>query len=282
MPLLYNKGMLRKIIKIILIFIFGLGIFCLILKSEFFIFSEKGELVFFDVGQGDSALIKTPSKQLILIDGGPDNLLLRRLGDYLPFYHRRIDVVIFSHYHDDHITGLLELISRYRVNKIIYAPTNFSSPALDGLMKIVDNKELSVELIYGTARLEIDSNCFIDLLNPDSLGIEEDENNSLYARLNCGGQTVLFTGDSDYRAERAVIASGWNVQANILKGSHHGSKTANSMEFLKMVKPKLMVVSVGADNKFGHPHPDVLDRAADLGIDIKRTDEAGNIKILID
>lgn len=256
-----------------------------VLANSFDIFSflnrpQPLQVIFFDVGQGDAILIKTPNRQTILIDGGPDNKVLRRLGENLPFWQRRIDFMIFSHYHDDHITGLIEILKRYRVRNISFAPTAYSSPILQAFLGASAAVKIVPQEIAAAARLNFGANCFLDLLNPEFLGISKDENNSLYARLDCAGQTFLFTGDSGTKADQALITSGWPLPADVLKASHHGSNSANSEEFLRAVNPRLLIISVGADNKFGHPTPTVLERADALGLEVKRTDQIGTIKII--
>ncbi|HBA36550.1 TPA: hypothetical protein DCZ15_01595 [Candidatus Falkowbacteria bacterium] len=237
------------------------------------------EVHFFDIGQGDAALIKAPDGQTVLLDGGPDNSVLRRLGDSLPFYRRRLDFVIFSHYHDDHITGLVEVLQRYRVGKLIFAPPERESPILEALWETAAERRVEMLPVENMIRLSFTPDCTLDLLNPNSLGITADDNNSLYARFVCDKQSVLFTGDNSAKAEKALLVSGWPLSAEVLKASHHGSKTANSEEFLRAVNPNLLVISVGEDNRFGHPHPLILERAVDLGISVKRTDELGSLKI---
>ena len=106
-----------------------------------------------------------------------------------------------------------------------------------------------------------------------------DPNNSLTVKLNCAGAKFLFSGDNSATIEKALLKTGLDLRADVLKASHHGSNSANSEAFLRAVNPKLLVISVGADNKFGHPSPLVLERAASLNINVKRTDQDGSVKI---
>lgn len=197
----------------------------------------------------------------------------------MPFYKRQIDSVILSHYHDDHIVGLVEVIKRYRVKKLIYAFGSMTSPALSELLSVAENKSLSVLALENQARLSYKNGCFLDLLNPLSLGIKADNNNSLVERLNCDNQTILFTGDNSSNVEKALVNSGWDLKATILKAAHHGSNSANSELFLRVVRPRWMIVSVGVDNKFRHPAPLVLERMVNLGILTARTDKLGTVRI---
>ncbi len=236
---------------------------------------------FFDIGQGDSALIILPNKQTILIDGGPDNTVLRRLGDSLPFYQRQIDLIIFSHYHRDHITGLIEVLNRYKVKEIIYAPSHFDSSLLRTLWRTIKEQKVTTVPIPRTAQLYLSPNCFLYFLNPQILWVKNDQNNSLIVRLSCQGKIFLFSGDNNALVEKKLVNYAWDIKADVLKISHHGSKTASSKLFLQKVNPDLAIISLGLDNRFGHPNQVVLDRLNELGIPFRRTDQSGSVKIVI-
>jgi competence protein ComEC len=269
----------------------------LILKNRYFVISVLvviGYFIFFsvyqakkivrvsylDVGQGDAALIRTPDRKNILIDGGPDNLILRRLGERLPFYVRHLDYLIISHFHDDHITGLIEVLKRYQVNKIIFVSSEISSPAVSALFGEIKKLNISVINMQSSGRLQLDENCILFFVNPSSLNIKDNENNSLVTKLICGNNKFLFAGDNEAEAETALIKSNFDLRADIFKASHHGSKTSNTEAFLRMVAPGKTIISVGKDNRFGHPDQEVLERATKLGIELQRTDINGTIDIL--
>jgi len=235
---------------------------------------------FLNVGQGDSVLIRTPEHRNILIDGGPDNLVLHRLGEVLPFYIRRLDYIIISHFHDDHISGLIEILKRYQIKKIIFAPSDISSPLTLAFFKEIENKNISIIEIKNTASLHLDSYCDLFFINSGSLKIKNNDNNSLVAKLNCRGKTFLFAGDNEVEAEKALVASSFDLKADIFKASHHGSKTSNTEEFLKAVNPEKIIISVGHDNRFGHPSREVLERVISNKIEVIRTDVLGTIHIL--
>ncbi len=263
---------------------YSLACFILILLITFFIhlynIRSVLEVDFLDVGQGDAILIKTPSNEAILIDGGPDNKVLWRLGENLSFYQRRIDYLILSHYHDDHAVGLIEILKRYRVGHLIYAGGISSSPVITELLDIAQSRKVELIPLDGEFQVSYGNDCRLDLLNPFVLGVKDDPNNSLVARLSCVGRTFLFSGDNSQSVEKILINSDWDIRADILKSSHHGSNSANSELFLRAVNPQFMVISVGADNRFGHPSPRIIELASVLGIDVKRTDESGSVKFL--
>lgn len=274
-----NKDKISNIRKKILSIV--LAVIGLIL-IVFLVFSKKTgylEVVFLDVGQGDSALIEAPDGQIILIDGGPDNKVLRGLGKKLPFYRRQIDFLIISHYHDDHIAGLIEIIKRYRVRTLVYSGKKPDNALIAELLRVASDNKVSLRSLDSQMSLSFSPDCRLDILNPAALNIKEDPNNSLTSRLNCAGQSFLFAGDNGSTIEKALLAAGWPLKADIFKASHHGSNTSNSEAFLEAVSPKIIIVSVGQDNRFGHPGSLFLDRISRLDILLKRTDTVGDIKI---
>lgn len=269
----------RKFKFIIIVAIFGIFlIFCLILNVKKYY--NKSELVFFDIGQGDSSLIKLPNNRLILIDGGPDNLVINRIGRYLSYYQRQIDYMILSHYHDDHIMGLIETLNRYRVETLIYMEGSKNSDLLEQLISRAKANGTKIVALKNKIELEYSVSCVLKVVNPLIFNISADDNNSLFVSLNCDGLRAILNGDSDVRVEKALIKYGENLKTDIFKASHHGSKTANSEELLGLMDPKYFIISVGKDNRFGHPSLEIVERAEMLKIKIKRTDQDGDIILL--
>lgn len=274
-----NKKSLIKNVSLFLlvIFVFFLGIYLLI--SGILNWQPRFEINFFDVGQGDSILIKNMNGNNILIDGGPDNLVLRRLGETLPFWSREIDYLILSHYHDDHLIGLIEVLRRYKINHLVYLENNFSSPLLKIFFSEAEKRKIKIIKLISSARINFSDVCFLDLLNPESLGIKSEANNSVIAKVNCESKKFLFSGDNGFKVENALLEINWDLRADIFKASHHGSNYSNSRAFLKKISPQQIIVSVGADNRFNHPGQKFLELTEELGVKIKRTDQLGNIKI---
>jgi len=275
-----KRRLAGKVVVLIVCLIFILllaGTIC-----QIFLLSKKMKLIFFDVGQGDSILIHTPLNQNILIDGGPDNSILSHFGDNNFYFMRKVDWIIISHAHDDHIIGLIELIKRYKIKKLIYLDNNYLSPIF--LELIAQAKKGKVEIIplSKNAKITLGDNCYLNLYNPLLLNVPADDNNSIAVKLECQGLKFLSAGDNSAKVEEKMISSHIDLSANILKAAHHGSKTANSLEFLKKVDPLLVAISVGADNRFGHPSPEIVERIKNLSISLKRTDQLGDIKIFID
>lgn len=262
------------------LFIAALLLGLLFLVIIFFHSHQKlTEVDFLDVGQGDAALIKIAKGKTILIDGGPDNLVLKRLGENLPFFKRKIDLVILSHSHDDHVIGLLEILYRYKIDTIIYVDDVNKPEFLAELLKEARVRGVNLINLKKEAKINYSASCSLFLLNPAALSVSEDDNNSIVVKLDCDGLRAIFSGDNSLAVEKALLATGYDWSAEIMKASHHGSKTSNGEAFLRAVKPKIFVISAGTNNRFNHPHEEVLDRVKSLNIDIKRTDIEGTIKV---
>jgi competence protein ComEC len=270
--------MRKKKIKIVFYVPFSI----IILLIIFFLFFRENEflrLSFLNVGQGDATLINFSNQKIILIDGGPDNLLLRRLGDELPFYKKKIDLIVISHFHLDHINGLVEVLRHFKVSYLVYGA--YLEKFFPSELILQAAKEQGTKIIELEEKMTIpfSFNCYFSVYNFQSIYTQSD-NNSLVTQLKCKNFNFLAAGDNELAAEKSLLEFPLDFSADIFKASHHGALNANSLEFLQLVNPNLMVISVGKDNHFGHPSEIVLNRARNLGIKIKRTDIEGTINIL--
>lgn len=264
------------------VLIFAISIVTLLTVIYIFIINrdlEHLDLFFLDVGQGDAAFLRLPGRTTVLIDGGPDNSVIRKLGEILPFYERNIDMLILSHPHDDHLLGLIEVVRRYKIGTLIYMWQDEPPELLNILLEAAERSDVNVIELKDKIIVRQTKACEVKIINPESLGIKEDPNNSLVTKVNCDGVSALFTGDNSSRVEEKLLQTNEDWSAKIFKAAHHGSKTANSEEFLKAVSPSLVVISVGALNRFGHPSAEIIELILSLGIRIKRTDQSGTIGI---
>ena len=237
------------------------------------------KIFFFDVGQGDSELIITPAGKTILIDGGPDRKILQELGRVLPFWQRRIDLVVISHAHDDHIGGLIEVIRRYDIGRVVYNNLNFKTPMLETLKKEIKEKNIKMMAANTGLSFSFPSDCSFDILKASKEPDLAENDYSIVSDFYCLSKRVLLTGDAGVMIEKELLADGVDLKSDIIKISHHGSTSASSENFLKAVNPILAVISVGAGNRFNHPSALILDRLKKLGVDICRTDQAGTREI---
>ncbi len=239
---------------------------------------------FLDVGQGDAILIQAPDGRQILVDGGPSpTALLNGLGAVLPFWDRSLDLVVLTHPDGDHITGLIPLLERYRVGQVLDVPQTDTSVLAKSWLANLEQAQVSRTYAVRGMRLPL-GDLLITVLNPGATLLtgtnSDDNNNAAVLRLDYGRTSLLLTGDAEQEAEADMIAAGLPLRADVLKVGHHGSNGSSSPSFLAAVAPRLAVIQVGADNTFGHPHPDLIERLA--GVEILRTDRNGRIEVISD
>jgi len=260
--------------------------------------SQPFEVVFFDVRQGDSIFIETPQRRQILIDGGPDSSILGKLAKEMPFYDRTIDLIILTHPEHDHIFGLLEVLKRYKVNNILWTGVVRKTPEWEEWDKLIKKEGAKIWIAEANRRVVL-SDSSIDILYPvenlEGREIKATNNTSIVCKLVFNKTSFLFTGDIEKPAELDLAGNNSNLNSDVLKVAHHGSKTSSSLQFLKKVSPKVAVISVGGDktaegpncdnkkkNKYGHPNCEVLARLKNFAIQVLRTDQNGDIKIISD
>ncbi len=247
------------------------------------ILPQPFKIAFFDVGQGDSILIRTREGKNVLIDGGPDKSVLYKLEKHLPWYDRTIDAMILTHPHADHLIGLIETAKRYDVKRIISTGVVHTTPEYLEWLNLIKEKKIPAEAFKKDDRLMLDNGISLTALWPEvSLvgeRVDDLNNSSLALLLQTPNEKILLMGDAQEEIEKQILKNdGLLIQnINVLKVGHHGSRFATSAEFLEIVKPKYAVISAGANNQFGHPHLDALKRIHDSGVGILRTDERGDI-----
>lgn len=236
-------------------------------------FNQNLEINFIDVGQGDSCLIISPFNKKILIDAGEGET--QNIYDYgknvvLPYLLDKkisnLDYVIISHFDSDHAGGVIEILENVKVKNIIISRQYEEIDCLKKVIQICKEKNINIIIVKAGDILKIDKYLKVRILWPDEENkIEENQinNNSIVARLECFDFKMLFTGDIEQIAERAILEEhslNSLLESTVLKVAHHGSKTSTTEEFLKKVNPKLALIGVGKDNKFGHPNEEVLER----------------------
>ena len=244
-----------------------------------------------DIGQGDAILVESPTGATMLIDGGPDpELTLRRLGAHLPFFARRIDLLVLSHPHQDHVAGLVDVLARFRVSTLLHAGIGFENAAHDHLMAdSVLEPASSVLLARAGQRFLLDPATSIEVLYPTDADAaaplpEGDINNgSVVMLLRFGQFGALLTGDAEAPVEARLLERGLLPAVDLLKVGHHGSNSSTTPELLDPLKPGIAVISSGEGNEYGHPAHETL---ATLGsrpdISVFRTDLDGDVEVVTD
>jgi len=249
---------------------------------------ERLHVSFLDVGQGDSILIETPSGRQVLVDGGPDpRRAVQLLGRALPFWDRSLDLVVVSHPQDDHLAGLVEVVKRYDVGMVLEGPYGAETALYQEWMKVLDERGITTTRMHAGNLVLLEEGLTLEVLSPTSRpfgGNAPVNENSLVLRLAWGETSFLLTGDIEQRAEQRMLELDSVPESTVLKVGHHGSTTSSSPEFLAAVTPMVTVVSVGEDNEFGHPHPEVLSRLkAYAGDDrVYLTSEHGTVELTTD
>ena len=222
-----------------------------------------------DVGQGDAIMVVTPNGHQLLVDGGADSeTTLAAIGPLIPASDRSLDVVAATHLDADHVGGLLGVLHRYRADVVLQGSVTPDSALYPQWQSVVTDRKRPALTLHAGHRVALGDGVMLEVLSPASgqppAGVRRTSNNgSLVLRLSYGEIAFLFTGDIEADAERHLVASNRDgLRADVLKVAHHGSRTSSTREFLRAVAPLSAVISSGHDNRFGHPHPDVIDRLA--------------------
>jgi len=240
----------------------------------------------FDVGQGDAIFIEAPNGNQVLIDGGPDASLLAKLGADLPFWDRSLDLIVLTHPHADHLDGLVEVLTRYEVGLVLESGVSHSIPEYEEWHKLLEAKGVNVVIAKSGQTVGLSQAASLDVLTPFESFVGKSSKNihdaTVALKLVYASTTALLMGDAERPLERQLIGAGTNLDVDVLKVGHHGSKTSTSEEFLRATTPRLAVISVGRKNRYGHPYQEVLDRLERFGVTVLRTDQDGDITIVSD
>lgn len=246
------------------------------------------QVSFLDVGQGDAILIQRGNQQ-VLIDGGPSPQAIGLgLGEKMPFWDRTIELVVLTHPSADHVTGLVEVLNRYNVKQVLYPDLAYASGIYDEWLKLVQEKGIKCTLAQAGQQIDLGGGVVLEVLNPPSPLLTDTEsdidNNGIVLRLSMDEISFLLTADTMWETELEMIHRRTNLNSTVLKVGHHGSDTSTTPQFLAVVNPQIAVISVGADNEYGHPADEVMTRLKEkIGMgNIYRTDEDGTIEVITD
>lgn len=282
---------IRKNIKQIVLVV--LATLAAIIWYAVFYFEARQNLLvtFFDVGQGDAIFIEIPNGNQILIDGGPDDSVLAKLGERMPFWDRTIDLVILTHPEKDHISGLVEVLRRYDVDRVLWTGAEHSIAEFEEWKNLLIMEGAEIFYARQGDMVNLGNSAQMEILWPieDVRGtsVKELNETSIIARLVHGKNSFLFTGDigrpTEYRLLSDSPSSKFLVlNSDVLKVGHHGSKYSSSDAFLQAVSPEITVIQSGRKNRYGHPARETLDRIAAVGASIFRNDTDGDITIRSD
>lgn len=276
---------------------FFIAILVLISLFTFIVFqyvtSHDGRLhvIFCDVGQGDAILITSPANKYVLIDGGPDKSVLSCLSRHLPFWERHIAVMLLTHPHADHHNGLYFVAEQYDVDVFATERLSNKTAGFRVFRQILSEKRIPQRFVAtgdtwqfaDGLQIEIagPTEDFLQLTDPDGIITDSAESGSLITEVVYGSVSIFLTGDAPVE-ELQEVAQSRGAPIDLLQSPHHGSKTGINQEILEILQPKLITISVGKDNKYGHPSKSVLDLYKQFSIPVLRTDQVGDIEVVSD
>ena len=241
---------------------------------------------FIDVGQGDCELIRTPDGQNILIDAGAN-----ATGNELVAYLKklgvdRIDALIATHPHEDHIGGMDEVVDAFPIGDV-YLPKIADSQTpttrtYERLLNAISDKGLQITPGRGGMTVLDEDGVKLEFLAPNADKYPELNSYSIVAKLTYGARSFLFTGDAESDSETEMVDMGYDLRSDVLKCGHHGSSTSTSAAFLQAARPSYAILSCGVDNDYGHPHRETLEKLNNGNIKIYRTDQDDTILAVCD
>lgn len=292
--LVINKKLIYLIVVLVVAIVsgvFGLDNYDKLFGGEPFVGTQTAdtqsnsfEVHYIDVGQGDCSLVICDGETM-LIDAG-ENDHETEVMNYLRLKKiDKLDYIIASHQHTDHIGGLPEVLDEFGTDNIIMprltkeqTPTNSTYTAF---LNSIKNSGAKVIASKAGSTYNLGSAAF-EILGPVTNEVEDINSMSVIVKLTYGENTFLFTGDAEKDEERSVIATGADLDCDVLKVGHHGSGTSSCTDFLKAVTPEICVIQVGADNDYGHPHENIVERLGKYADEIYRNDLCGDIVITSD
>ncbi len=237
-------------------------------------------LAMLDIGQGDAIFIESPSGTQILFDAGPAHKILGSLSKVMSPFDRTIDAIVITNPDADHIGGFAEVLKKYKVGMVFESGTINDSSTYKNLRKEIEKQKIPDILAKSGMKLDLGGGVLINVLFPNQdVSTWSSNDGSIVARLLYGGTSVMLTGDATMKTEKIILDKfkKEDLQSVILKVGHHGSRTSSSDTFVKIVAPKYALISLGKENKYGHPHPEVLDVLSEIRAKILRTDMLGTI-----
>lgn len=239
------------------------------------------EVYFFDVGQGDSELIRLPGGENILIDAGTSSTEDELVGELRSLGAETLDLVVATHPHADHIGGMAAVMDAFDVRQVVMPRISESdtptTKTYENLLQSIADKGLTITPAEPGDELLSSGGAVLTVLAPNGEDYGDLNNYSVVLRLTYGEDSFLFTGDAEEASEEEMLSLDWPLTATVLKCGHHGSETSTSPAFLDAVSPQYAVISCGVDNDYGHPDAVTLEKLEAAGVEVFRTDRQGTI-----
>jgi len=234
---------------------------------------------FINVGQGDSILIESPSGKTMLIDGG-----VKGAGQQIVSYLKelginKLDIVVATHPDADHIGGLIPVLDNMTIEQFYDSGKVHTSQTFEEMLTRIDEKNIPYHVPKIGDDIEFDKDVNVKVLNANDQATDNNDA-SIVLKMTYGNVSFLLTGDAGVALEKEMLQ--YDVKATVLKAGHHGSNTSSSEEFIQAVKPEVTILSYGEDNKYGHPHAEIVDRLQAIGSKIYATADLGTITVSTD
>jgi competence protein ComEC len=258
----------------IIVFILSVTVFIYGYREYRLISNPVDKISFLNIGQGDASFITSKRGARVLVDCGPDSKIIDQLESKLGFWARRIDIIIITHGDKDHYGGCRDVIEKYKVAKVMINGV-FDSKNKDyqELLEFIQKQGIQILPSIENTYITLGDSIELQLLNPQTnlwgQDIKDDNSESIVMLLRSAKNNVLLTGDSDEKAELTILQKYPQLNVDILKAGHHGSKTSTSDELLDAITPKQVIISAGFNNSYNHPHPDVIDKLKKRKIEIQ-------------
>lgn len=239
-------------------------------------YSSADQISFLNVGQGDSSLIQSKRGEVIIIDCGPNDKVIDQLEAKLGFWTKNIDMLVITHGDKDHYGGCRDIVDKYNVSKVmINGVFDSKNQSYQALLEHIKSKNIQVLPAIENTFITLGNSIELQLLNPSTnlwgQDIRDDNPESIVILLRSPNRSILLTGDADTKTEEKILAKYPQLDVDILKAGHHGSKTSTSEGLLDVITPQQVIISAGANNPYNHPHPDVIGRIKSKNIEIKET-----------
>jgi competence protein ComEC len=237
-------------------------------------------LKIYDVGQGDAVFLHTPGGYKVLIDGGPNEKILDYLGRELPFYSKKIDLLVLTHPQSDHLTGLVEVIKRYQIDNLWINGSENKTKLFDQWQVSLQKRGIPTTVVHQGDKMIFPDKTEIEVFWPKGeLAFGDINAHSIVVLVSYGSFDALLTGDADKQVQPYTSNSG---HVEVFKVPHHGSKESIDREFVRTISPAVSVISVGSKNSHGHPSFEAINSLEKLGSKVYRTDKNGTVEIVSD